>query len=181
LESAVRAWTWLSSLLRLGPVDIEAAAVPGWHPTRGARLVGAHGAIGVVGEVDPSVSEGFGLPGRVGYLEVSLDALAAEPRRPARAEEVSRYPASDVDLAFAVDESVPAAEVYRVLRDAGGELLESLSLFDVYRGLGSGRRSLAFRLRFRAADRTLEDSELSALRHGAIQAVTSALPAELRD
>ncbi len=125
------------------------------HPTRGARILGAGArALGVVGEVDAEVVTAYGLSGRVGYLEVSLDALATEPRRPRRARDVSRYPASDIDLAFLVDDAIPATAVQTTLRGAGGDLLESVTLFDVYRGaqVGAGQRSLAFRLRYRAAD-----------------------------
>jgi phenylalanyl-tRNA synthetase beta chain len=95
---------------------------------------------------------------------------------------VSRYPASDVDLAFVVAETVPAGAVHATLRQAGGEVLESATLFDVYRGAqwGTGRRSLAFRLRYRAADRTLDEAELASARQRAIDAVTASHGGELR-
>ena len=136
----------------------------------------------MVGEVDADVVAAYGLSGRVGYLEVSLDALATEPRRPRRARDVSRYPASDVDLAFLVDDPVPAAAVQATLRRSGGDLIESVILFDVYRGaqVGAGRRSLAFRLRYRAADHTLGESELGTARQRAIDAVGAEHGAELR-
>jgi len=77
---------------------------------------------------------------------------------------------------------VPAAAVRATLRKAGGELLESVWLFDVYRGerLGAGRRSLAFRLRFRALDHTLGESELAGARQRAVEAVGAAHGGELR-
>jgi phenylalanyl-tRNA synthetase beta chain len=95
---------------------------------------------------------------------------------------VSRYPSSDVDLAFVVDESVPAARVARVLQAAGGERCESVELFDVYRGAGvqEAKRSVAFRLRFCAVDHTLTDAEVAELRQACIDAVQSSLPATLR-
>jgi phenylalanyl-tRNA synthetase beta chain len=135
-----------------------------------------------VGEVDPDVVAAYGLTGRVGYMVASLDGLADERRRPSLAQEVSRYPASDLDLAFVVPEAVPATDVRATLRRAGGELLESATLFDVYRGAqsGTGRRSLAFRLRYRAADRTLGEAELAAVRQEAIDAVTVGHGGELR-
>jgi phenylalanyl-tRNA synthetase beta chain len=138
--------------------------------------------LGAVGELDPDVVRAYGLSGRIGYLSISVDDLLAQPRRPLEAREISRYPASDVDLAFLVDEAVPAAAVGATLREAGGETLEDVWLFDVYRGgqVGVGRRSLAFRLRFRALDRTLADSELAASRQSAIDAVGRAHGGELR-
>ncbi len=95
---------------------------------------------------------------------------------------MSRYPSSDIDLAFTVPDDVAAGAVERTLRDAGGELLEDLRLFDVYRGGGidDGNRSLAFRLRFCAQDRTLTDAEVGEIRARAIEAVESAHGAHLR-
>lgn len=95
---------------------------------------------------------------------------------------MSRYPSSDVDLAFAVDESVRAIRVEETLRQAATELCESVELFDVYRGAGlaDGSRSLAYRLRFCALDHTLTDAEVAQLRRRCIDAVEEALPARLR-
>jgi phenylalanyl-tRNA synthetase beta chain len=95
---------------------------------------------------------------------------------------VSRYPSADFDLAFVVDDLVPAAQVARTLREATGPLLEDLWLFDVFRGsqLGDGRRSLAYRLRVTAIDHTLTEEELGELRQRAIAAVRASTGATLR-
>jgi len=181
--AAVRAWLWLAEALRLEGASLTAAGLPGWHPTRAARIDGAGGArLGGVGEVEPDVVAAYGLSGRIGFLTVSLDALAVEPRRPLTAPVVSRYPASDVDLAFVVDEPVPAGQVADTLRASAGDLGEGVWLFDVYRGpqAGPGRKSLAYRMRLRAADRTLGEAELAAARQAAIDAVVATHGAELR-
>ncbi len=182
-EAAVRTWLWLADALRLDGASIRAEEIPGWHPTRAARILGASGeALGAVGEIDPDVVAAYGLSGRVGFMTVSLDDLGEQPRVPKRAKDVSRYPASDLDLAFLVSEEVAAGDVEATIRTAGGDLLESVILFDVYRGAqaGAGRRSLAFRLRFRAANRTLTDAELATLRLAVVEAVEAAHGAELR-
>jgi phenylalanyl-tRNA synthetase beta chain len=108
--------------------------------------------------------------------------LAAAPRRPLAARPVSRFPSSDVDLAFVAEGSVPAAAIESALRRAAGALCESVELFDVYRGAGvsEGSRSLAFRLRFCALDRTLTDAEVADLRAQCIGAVESQYQATLR-
>jgi phenylalanyl-tRNA synthetase beta chain len=95
---------------------------------------------------------------------------------------VSRYPSSDIDLAFEVDEAVPADDIAACLTSAAGELLAHLALFDVFRGapVAEGRRSLAFTLRFQADDRTLTDAEVAAARTVCIAAVEDAFPATLR-
>jgi phenylalanyl-tRNA synthetase beta chain len=180
---AARTWAVLARALRLADVRMTATALPGLHPTRSATLTGADGsALGQVGEVDPEVSAAYGLAGRVGWVQVDLVPLLAQPRLTDQARAVSRFPASDVDLAFVVDLDVPADEVARTLRAAGGELAESVALFDVYRSaqLGPGRRSLAYRMRLRAPDRTLTDAELAARRQEVIDAVAAAHGAELR-
>jgi phenylalanyl-tRNA synthetase beta chain len=182
-EAAVRTWQQLADALRIAGTRLEPACPPGWHPTRTASVVSASGAVlGTVGEIDPDVVAGYDLDRRVGYLAVSLDRLLAEPRLPAQARDVSRYPASDVDLAFVVDDSIPAAVVAATLDGVRAVPIESVTLFDVYRGesVGAGRRSLAFRLRYRAPDRTLSDSELARARSAAIEAVVAAHRAELR-
>jgi phenylalanyl-tRNA synthetase beta chain len=182
-RAATRIWTVLRRALRLDGTRLVAATVPGLHPTRTARLMGAAGTpIGALGEVDPDVASAYGVAGRVGYLTVDLAALIAEPRVPRQVHPISRFPASDVDLAFVVPDAVPASDVLATLEAAGGDLVEDLALFDVFRGaqLGDDRRSLAFRLRLRAQDRTLADEELASTRQAAIAAVVSAHGAELR-
>ncbi len=193
-RSAVGAWGVLAESLRLDDVrlvNVDGGSVPstaGLHPTRAALVVSGPGStvIGAVGEVDPDVAAGFELPsvGRLGWLELDLGRLldpAVVARRPEISAPVSRFPSSDVDLALVVPDEVPADEVGRALAAAPGELLESVDLFDVFRGesVPPGARSLAFRLRFCATDRTLTDGEVSELRQRCIDAA-AALGATLR-
>ncbi len=201
-RTAVMAWWALAGALRLADARIvsaavhpEGAPVAGLHPTRAGVLVdGVSGrVIGAVGEVDPDVVRAFEIAGgsgpdaipRVAWLEVDLDRLldpAVVARRPEIARPVSRFPSSDIDLALVVGDEVAADAVARALDDAGGSLLESVTLFDVFRGpgVGEGRRSLGFRLRFCAPDRTLTDDEVGALRAGCLEAARAAYGAELR-
>jgi phenylalanyl-tRNA synthetase beta chain len=180
---AVHEWWAVAELLSLRGVAVHDEAVAGLHPTRSARLVGPGGeALGAVGEVDPVVLEAHGIGERVGWVEVDLDVVAALPHDPHIYRPVSVYPSSDIDLAFEVDDAVPAGAVEQALRAAGGERLASLRLFDVYRGAGiaPGRRSLAFTLRLDAPDHTLTDVEVAQVRQRCIEAVESAFGATLR-
>jgi phenylalanyl-tRNA synthetase beta chain len=157
------------------------ATLPGMHPGRSA-VVWADGAeVGVVGEIDPGVLEDFGIPGRVAWLELDLTVLLdLDPVIP-QWRPVSRYPSSDIDLAFVVPDAVAAAMVQAALAGPAADLLVELELFDVYRGPGidDDHRSLAYRLRLQAPDRTLTDAEVGAIRDQAIAAVV-ALGATLR-
>jgi phenylalanyl-tRNA synthetase beta chain len=164
---------------------------PGGSGGPGSDDTGQAVELGVVGELDPTVVARFGLfgpdgrPGRVGWLDLDLGTLLDServPRRPEESRPLSRFPSSDIDLAFVVPDPVPAGSVEGTLRGAGGSLLETVDLFDVYRGasLPEGSRSLAFHLRFCALDRTLTDEEVGALRDGCIGAVEQEHGASLR-
>ncbi len=184
-EGAVGAKQLLDTIaegLRLAGVVLTAATAEGLHPGRTATVAVGDTSLGVVGEVDPGVSEAWGVPGRVGWLDLDLEALLSAPRRPLEQRPVSRFPSSDVDLAFVAGNSVPASAIEASLRSAGGDLLVGLELFDVYRGAGveEGQRSLAYRLRFCSNDRTLTDADVAEVRQQAIDAVASSTGARLR-
>ena len=181
--AAVKAWRVIADALRLEGAELRPAGKPGLHPARTAEIVAGDTVLGFVGEVDPETLQAYDLPHpRAGWLELDLGKLAAAPRRPPVARPVSRFPSSDVDLAFVVADSVPAAAVEATLRRAAGDLCESVDLFDVYLGAGvnEGSRSLAYRLRFCALDRTLTDAEVAELRTQCIDAVESRHQATLR-
>jgi phenylalanyl-tRNA synthetase beta chain len=179
---AVNVWSELRAALAVDGVTIVAASVPGLHASRGGYLRSAAGdEIGAVGEIDPFVLETHGIAERVGWLEIDLGALLALPHGAPSYRPVSRFPSSDIDLAFVLDDTVPASDLTARLRDAAGALLDDLALFDVYRGAGiePGNRSLAYRLRLQASDHTLTDAEVAAVRQSCIEA-SAAIGARLR-
>jgi phenylalanyl-tRNA synthetase beta chain len=169
--------------LRLENVSEITAEAAGLHPTRAARVLDrATGSlVGVVGEVDPGLVEELA-PGskgrRIGIVDLDLDVLADTERclrKDATASLVSRFPSSDVDLAFALSDEVPADRLIDAVAASVGDLAESVRLFDVYRGdgLALGERSLALRCRLCSQDRTLTDSDLAAARDAMIAAAAS--------
>src|SRR5690606_23473025 len=107
---------------------------------------------------------------------------AAAPTGPVQATPVSTFPVAKEDIALVVDAGVPAAEVLAAVRDGAGELAEEVRLFDVYTGaqLGEGKKSLAFALRLRAADRTLTSEEAAQVRAAAVAEAARRVGAELR-
>ena len=150
------------------PLTVSADRHAPWHPGRCAALHVDGRLVGHAGELHPRVVTALGLPERTCAMELDLELLGAS-HGPVPAPRISTFPVATQDVALVVDATVPAADVEQALRDGAGELLESLRLFDVYRGsqVGEGKVSLAFALRFRAPDRTLTAEEATAARESA--------------
>ncbi|MEV8089879.1 phenylalanine--tRNA ligase subunit beta [Streptomyces nigra] len=156
-------------------LTVRAGQYGPWHPGRCAELVitvdGSERVVGHAGELHPRVLKALHLPARTCAMELDLDALEQVGDDTPQAPSISTFPVATQDVALVVDKPVPAAEVEAALREGAGELLEAIRLFDVYENeeqLGDGRKSLAYALRFRAADRTLTVDEASAARDAAV-------------
>lgn len=163
-------------------LSVEAARREPFHPGRCVALSLPDGrVVGHAGELHPKVCSALELPERTVAAELDLDAVTAAAGEPVRPEQLSTQPVANTDVALVVDDGVPAAAVASALRSGAGDDLESLTLFDVYRGdqVGEGRKSLAYRLTFRAG-RTLKTDEVSALRDQAVAAAASATGAQQR-
>ncbi len=179
---AVRAL--VESVMAAAGVDWQAQPEPRpWlHPGRAAKVVAGERGLGWIGEMHPLVTRAWELADPVGAFELDVDALAElSLRREEAYRDVTSFPAVLQDIAVVVPDDVPAAEIEAAVRAGGGELLESLGVFDLYRGeqLGEGNKSLALRLEFRAPDRTLTDDEVAGLR-GAIQTELERIGGRLR-
>jgi phenylalanyl-tRNA synthetase beta chain len=163
-------------------VEVEAGSEPFLTPGRAGRVTAGGVEAGWVGEVHPLVCRAWDLEAAVAF-EVDLAPLVdASPAGAETYEDVITYPAVDQDIAVVVDEDVEAARVRAVVAEAGGELLRSIGVFDLYRGeqVGDGRKSLALRLEFRAADRTLTDEEVAVIRER-IKDALAAIGGSLRE
>ncbi len=165
--------------LQVAPETVPAErARHAWlHPGRGARLLLDGVEVGVLGELHPAAAQRFDLTGRIYAAEVDLDAILRRATLRRRFVPLPRHPAVERDLALFLPAAVPQSQVLRVITDTGAALLEAVELFDVYEGAQApaGRRSLAYALRFRAADRTLTGEEVD----GVMAAITRALETEL--
>lgn len=189
---AVEEWLKLCRSLGVTSASVRNGAQPGLHPTRSGELLIADGegsrkaasAVGVIGEIDPQVLEQHDIPAPVAYFEANLSRMlkAIEHQDTPPYTAPTKFPSSDIDLAFAVSDQMPAGDLKAVLTEAAGECLASIVLFDTFRGeqLGEGMRSLAFRLRFEAPDRTLTDEEVAKARQRCIEAA-KATGASLRE
>ncbi|MER7005004.1 phenylalanine--tRNA ligase subunit beta [Dactylosporangium sp. NPDC000555] len=161
-------------------LTVRAAAEAPWHPGRCAALLVGDTVVGHAGELHPAVCADLDLPRRTVAMELDLDALpipgvSIAPR-------LSSFPTALIDVALVVDAATPAGEVEAALAEGAGPLLESVRLFDVYSGaqLGEGRKSLGYKLTFRAPDRTLTGDEALAARDSAVAVAASRLGAVLR-
>jgi phenylalanyl-tRNA synthetase beta chain len=146
-----------------------------FHPGRTARATVSGRLHALVGEVHPGTVDAWELrtSRRVILAEVALDGLAAGRLASERAVDVPRFPVVERDLAIVVPETMPAGRMEDLVRMHGGDLLRDVTLFDIYRGapLAGDEKSLAFRLRLEAADRTLTEAEVE----GAVGKIVAAL------
>ncbi len=139
-------------------------------------------AAGWLGELHPAVAARWDLDAPVAGFELDWGVLVAAAPPPERYEDLTSFPGITQDLAVVVPAGVAAADVLGVVRGAGGALLRSAEVFDVYRGaqVGEGRASLAVRMEFRAADRTLTDDEVAQRREKIVAALAAQVGGELR-
>ncbi len=165
---------------------VEPGAEPFLHPGRSAQVLvcppggGDEVVVGWLGELHPSVAADWDLERTAGFM-LDLNVVIAAVPGPALYEDYTSFPEVRQDLAVVLDDTVPSAEVVRIVREAGGPLLADAEVFDVYRGaqVGEGKVSLAVRLAFRSPERTLTDEEV-AQRRGAIEEALAGLGGSLR-
>jgi phenylalanyl-tRNA synthetase beta chain len=153
----------------------EVRAEPFLHPGRAARVFAREQPIGWIGELHPSLGGGAALELDLAMLIAAADAVPVY-------RDLTSYPALRQDLAVTLNDDVPAQAALEVVRKAGGKLLASAEVFDVYRGeqVGEGRHSLALRLTFRATDRTLTDEDVEPARAKIVTRLQEDLGGELR-
>ncbi len=154
---------------------------PVLHPGKAALITYQGEVIGLMGEVHPLIPEQFGLPEQVWIANLYFEKiLSAE--KPAKEYHASpRFPATTRDLAFVCEKSLTVGSMEKVMREKGGNILESVALFDIYEGkqIAEGMKSVAFNLTFRAADHTLSDEEIDGKVKKMVKAITE-LGATLR-
>jgi phenylalanyl-tRNA synthetase beta chain len=157
-------------------------AGPPFHPGRSALVLVRGQEAGVMGELHPRIAESLDLPGRVALAELDGSALAGARKGQVAYREVPRFPPVHRDLAFVVDEGVPAGALREALVHAGGGLVDTATLFDVFAGppIPEGKKSLAFAVAFRVVDRTLTDQEADEAVGRIVERLSRSFSAELR-
>jgi phenylalanyl-tRNA synthetase beta chain len=161
--------------------SVKPAREPFLHPGRSAAVLLGGQAAGWIGELHPTVARAWDLEEAAAF-ELDWGLLAQDADRVRRYEDLTSFPAVRQDIAVTVPDDVPAARVVAIARDAGGQWLRGVEVFDVYRGaqVGEGRQSLALRLEFRALDRTLTDEDVAERRDAIVAALRQQVGGELR-
>ena len=159
-----------------------------YHPGRCARVVkvtdkGEEVELGIMGEVHPDVASNYGIGDKAYCGEFFLDRLIEFSSREIQYSKPPKYPSTSRDIAMVVSESTPVAEIEKVIKEAGTEILRTVKLFDIYRGIqvGAGKKSVAYSLTYRHDDRTLTDVETEEAHAKVVEALKNNLGASIRD
>ena len=162
-------------------LQFVAKSFPALHPGQSAAIMLDGQEIGFIGTVHPSIVQKLGIKGKPVVFEILAQAISERPI-PA-AKEISKFPANNRDIAVVVDNNVAAGDVLNVCRQAGGEKLIAVNLFDVYQGanLADGKKSLAISLTIQDAEKTLEEDEINAVMQAVLSALAERFNAVLRD
>jgi len=164
------------------PAEFHAASLAPFQPGRAAVVSIGGQEVGALGQVHPEVAERYGLGGRAYLAQLDFQSLVRHAAIAPAALPIARFPASERDIALVLSDGIPASRVQSVLRQAAGELLEAVEVFDVYTGapIEPGSKSLALSLRFRSGERTLTEDEVQAAMERVRAAARDSLSASLR-
>jgi phenylalanyl-tRNA synthetase beta chain len=153
------------------------------HPGKSACMDYGDARLGVMGEIHPSVLQQYDLSVRAQCFEIDLDLCLRCAKEGADYVPISRFPSVERDIALILSEEIPAQAVADEIRGTSPDLIREIRFFDLYRGqpIPSGKKSLAFSIRFQAADRTLTDTEINEIRDGIVGVLNKKFQATLRE
>jgi len=153
------------------------------HPGKACKIMLDEKQLGWAGEVHPDIKEKFDLKNCAYVFEINLDLLSALALNSRIFfQELSKFPAVTRDAAFVIPEQTEADAMLDAIRQQKEDLLETISIFDVYKGKGlpEGTKSLGLRFSYRAADRTLTDAEAGAIHEKIVQKTVASTGAKIR-
>lgn len=143
--------------------EYEYTSLEWLHSGRGADIIVGNINIGYVGEVHPTVLSNLDIKEKLYIADIDIDKLSAIKNTQYVFEAIPKYPSVERDIAVIVKESVSAKDIVKTVKNAGGNLLKNVDIFDVYRGgqVAKGNKSVAIALEFRLPDRTLTEDEVN--------------------
>jgi len=163
-------------------IFIRESENPSFHPGKTAALKLRNKISGVLGEIHPDVSENYGIDTRCFVAELNLDMLMECAKIDKKHKALPKFPAVTRDIAVLVDDRVLVQEIEDTIKKQGGGILESAKLFDVYKGsqIPEGKKSIAYAITYRHADKTLTDTEVNKVHDKILRSLEHKLGAELR-
>lgn len=161
---------------------VREAKNPSFHIGRCAKLLVRRKDAGVFGEIHPMVADNYGIEGRVYVAEIDLEVLYAAAKLDRKYKQLPKFPASTRDIAMLIADEIEVAQIENVIKRSGKELIESIKLFDVYKGkqIPDGMKSVAYSITYRDSNRTLKDEEVNRVHSNIVKALEEKLKAELR-
>ena len=135
------------------------------HPGRQAQIIYEDTVVGYFGEVHPLVQEAYGIAERTYIANIDLSVICKKANFTVKYEGIAKFPSVVRDISLVMDKSLTAGEIEKIIRSESGAILESLELFDIYEGerIGADKKSMAYSITFRNKEKTLEESEISAV------------------
>ena len=153
-----------------------------FHPYRSAELWMDRKFLGVFGDIHPAYAKKFDLKKSVVYCELKIDQLFETRGTRMKFVPLERYPSVSRDIAVVTDRLTSAQQITTTISKAGGKLLRNVEIFDIYEGehVEAGKKSVALRVTYQAADHTLKEEEISTVHNAILEALAKKLKAELR-
>ena len=151
------------SVLGVSDLSVQAQSdIPYYHPGRSAILFSGDTALGTIGEIHPQVAENYGIDTRVYVAHLNCNALFDTRCGTKEYHPLPKFPATTRDLALLCDDDLPVQSIEKAIRAGAGSLLERVDLFDIYKGkqIPDGKKSIAYNITMRSADRTLTDEDV---------------------
>jgi len=166
-----------------GLVFCPKANLPYFHPGKSAGILAGKEEIGELGEIHHDLIEGFDLKKRAFLFELNFDRLSKFRLAKSSFSALARFPVIQRDLSIIVDENIPAQEIYQVIASIKDDLVKEVKIFDLYQGdhIPPGKKSLTYRIKYQAPDRTLTDNEVNRIQQRILSNLINKLQAEVRD
>ncbi|MDU7885606.1 MAG: phenylalanine--tRNA ligase subunit beta [Clostridium perfringens] len=156
---------------------------PSYHPGKTAELILGRTSLGILGEIHPDVNENYGVDVPCYVAELDLDAMYNFSKTEKVYKPLPKYPAITRDIALLVDDAVLVQEIEDAIRKAGGQVVEKVELFDVYKGaqIPEGKKSIAYAIAYRDPSKTLKDKDINKVHDKILRALEYKLGAQLRE
>jgi phenylalanyl-tRNA synthetase beta chain len=155
---------------------------PTFHPGRTARLIYRGNDLGVIGEIHPDVLKNYGMKSRIYAGQIDFDKIVELNNLEIKYKPLPKYPSMARDIALVVKEDVLVGDIEKIIIKHGGDLIEDIKLFDIYRGdqILEGLKSVAFSIIYRSYERTLTDEEVNNIQDSIIKDLETNMDAKLR-